>query len=152
MTSMPVSRAACIAGPTSISTTASWKLAARSSRDSAAGPASARSSVAIAVFTPLKLKSSGAPRTWGARNPHALVVPTPRQLVDYPPTRIAQAHQLGHLVERLAGRVVAGAAQSAVPAEAFDPKNWVCPPDTSSAINGNAARCSSSGESRWPSR
>ena len=67
------------------------------------------------------------------------------------PARIRQAHQLGGLVEGLAGGVVEGVAEQAVAADRGDLDQHECPPDTSRATYGGCgASASSIGASRWP--
>jgi hypothetical protein len=56
------------------------------------------------------------------------------------PAGIRQAHQLGGLVEGLAGGVVQGFAQQPVAPMASTATSWVCPPDTSRATNGACGR------------
>src|SRR5581483_4696151 len=85
ISSAPTSRAAASVGRISISTTASWKLAARSSGAGAA-PSAVRNSPATAVLTPLKLKSRGAPRTWASGIRTALRLPRrARSSITLPP-------------------------------------------------------------------
>ena len=82
---------------------------------------SLRNCVITAVFRPANEKSRLALCSSGRGSSKALGVAERRQPRQRRPARVAQAHQLGRLVEGLAGRVVDGLAEQRVAAHVVDP-------------------------------
>jgi hypothetical protein len=105
--------------------------------------------VSTAVFRPAKEKSRSPLCSSGRGNAKASGRPLgqPRQRR---PARIAQAQQLGALVEGLAGGVVDGLAQQLVVPTPSTRINCVWPPDTSSATKGNSGRVGEEGRQQMP--
>ena len=78
----------------------------------------------------------------GHGEPVRLRVPAPRSASSAgpPPPPTSKPRSLGGLVVRLAERVVQRAAETRYSPTARARISWLCPPDTSSARNGNGAR------------
>ena len=84
------------------------------------GPApSVATCCATAVFSPEKLKSHPLPAEQRSGKAYGSRIALGSQALQCGPTRPAQAEQLGHLVERLAHRVVDGPAEPPVTAYAL---------------------------------
>ena len=122
---------------------------ARSSR-----PRAAAACVRTAVFSPAKEKSSESRCSSGRGKRVRLGIAELGEPRQRRPARIAEAEQLGRLVERLAGGIVDRVAEKRVARRRrVTSSSCVWPPETSRATKGNAGGSAErNGDSRWPSR